>query len=67
MINARQIVIKSEEKSDVILEMENRFRPVGLGSSEIIYMHLYPNRWDFVNHNREYRQVVIYSRCTTES
>jgi hypothetical protein len=28
--------VKSDEKSDVILEMEDRFRTTGIGSSEII-------------------------------
>jgi hypothetical protein len=38
---------KSDEKSDSILEMENRFRSVGMGASEIGYIDLYPNRWVF--------------------
>ncbi len=24
---------------------------VGIGESEIVYMDLYPNQWDLVNHN----------------
>jgi hypothetical protein len=35
---------ESDEKPDSILYMENRFRPVGIGESEIDYMHVYPNR-----------------------
>ena len=34
---------KSDEKSDSILEMENRLRSVGMGASEIVYIDLYPN------------------------
>jgi hypothetical protein len=50
---------KSDEKSDSTLEMENRFRAAGIGASEYVYMHLYLNRWDLVNHNRESMQPVI--------
>jgi hypothetical protein len=32
---------KSDEKSDSILEMENRFRSGGIGKSKMIYGHLY--------------------------
>jgi len=39
------------DKSDVILKMDNRYRSIGIGSSKMIYMHLYPNRWDLVNNN----------------
>jgi len=39
----------SDEKSDSIPIKENRFRSFGIGESEIVYMHLYPNRWDLVN------------------
>ena len=35
IINAQQLVIKSVEKSDVILKMEYCFRSVGIGESEI--------------------------------
>jgi len=50
---------KSDEKSDSILGMENCFRSAGIGESEIVYEITYPIRWDFVNHNRGIRQVVI--------
>ena len=36
-------------KEDSILKMDNRFGSVGMGSSEIIYRFLYPNRWGLVN------------------
>jgi hypothetical protein len=38
---------KSAQKEDSILKMEKHFGSVGIGSSEIIYMHLYPNQWAF--------------------
>jgi hypothetical protein len=38
---------KSGQKEDSILKMENRFGSGGIESSEIIYMHLYPNRRAF--------------------
>ncbi len=44
-------VQKSDEKSVSILEMKNRFRLAGMGKSGIVYMYLYPNLWDLVNHN----------------
>mgnify|MGYP000557045138 CR=1 FL=1 len=50
---------KSDVKSDSIMLMENRFGSVGKGESEIIYMHLYPSRWDLVNHYPGFWQVVI--------
>jgi hypothetical protein len=42
-------VQKPDEKSDSILEMENHFRSVGMGGSEIVYIDLYPNKWVLVN------------------
>ena len=30
-------------------KIENRFRSGGIGNSEIVNTHLYPNRWDLVN------------------
>jgi hypothetical protein len=45
-------VIKPDEKSNEILEIENRFRSAGTEDSEIVYMCLYPNRWVFVNRMR---------------
>jgi len=48
---------ESEEKPSSVLYMENRFRPAGIGESEIVYMYLYPNRWGFVN------QFEHYSNC----
>jgi len=50
---------ESDWESRSILQMEDRFKSGGIGESEKVYMRLYPNRWDLVNHNREYRQVVI--------
>jgi hypothetical protein len=47
-----QIIPRSAKirwESDLILQIENRFRPFGLGDSEVVYMDLYPNRWDLVN------------------
>jgi hypothetical protein len=32
------------------IRLENRFRSGGIGELEIVYMHLYPNRMDLVNH-----------------
>ena len=51
---------KSDRDSDPIMQMENHFRSSGIGKSKKIYLHLYPFRWDLVNHNRDYRQLVIY-------
>ena len=45
---------KSDEKSDSILEMENRFRSDGIGESEMVYVYLYPNQWDLVNQIEDY-------------
>ena len=36
---------KSGEKEDSFLKMDTRSGSVGLGSSEIINMNLYQNRW----------------------
>ncbi len=36
---------ESDEKPGSIQYMENRFRSAGIGESEIVYMHVYPNRW----------------------
>ncbi len=44
---------ESDEKPGSVLYIENRFRSAGIGDSEIVYMHLYPNRWALVKHNRE--------------
>jgi hypothetical protein len=41
----------------MILEMENRLRSGGIGSSEIIYMHLYPNRWSLVKYKRKFQST----------
>ena len=41
------------------MKMDNRFRSGGIGELEIVSMDLYPNRWDFVKHNRGFRRVVI--------
>jgi hypothetical protein len=41
--------VKAGQKEDSIKKMEKRFGPFGIGSSEIIYMDLYPNRWALVN------------------
>jgi len=37
----------SGRKEQSILEIENRFRSVGIGESGIAQMYLYPNRWAF--------------------
>jgi len=50
---------KPDEKQDSTQQIENRFRSGGIGESEIVYTHLYPNRWYLVNHNREYWRVLI--------
>jgi hypothetical protein len=42
------------------MKMDNRFRSGGIGELEIVSMDLYPNRWDFVKHNRGFRRVVIH-------
>ena len=42
-------IAKSDEKSDSILEMSNRFRAAGIEELEIIYINLYPNRCGLVN------------------
>ena len=44
-------VLSSDEKSVEVEESENRFRSIGIGSSEIIYVNVYPNRRDLVNQN----------------
>jgi hypothetical protein len=44
--------LKSGQEKDSILKKDNRFGSVGIGSSEIIYVHLYPNRWALVNNIR---------------
>ena len=36
-----------------ILEMEHRFRSNGIGKSETVYTHLYPNQWGLVNQNED--------------
>ena len=41
------------------MKMDNRFRSGGIGELEIVSMDFYPNRWDFVKHNRGFRRVVI--------
>ena len=43
------VLKKPDGKSDPNLEVENRFRSIGIGESIMFYMHLYPNRWDLVN------------------
>ncbi len=44
-------VLSSDEKSDELEETENRFRSIGIGSSEIIYVNVYSNRRHLVNQN----------------
>jgi len=44
----------SGQKEDSILKMDNRFRSVGIGNSEIIYMHLYPSYWAFSIKNEDF-------------
>jgi hypothetical protein len=39
----------SGEQQDLIQKIENCFRSVGIGESDIAYMFLYPNRWVLVN------------------
>jgi hypothetical protein len=51
---------KSNQESDSIQLMENRFRSVGIGKSKQSSMNLYPFRWDLVKHKRNNRQMVIY-------
>jgi hypothetical protein len=46
-------VQKSEEKSDSIWEMKNRFRSGGIFSPEIIYKYQYPNRGVFSIKNED--------------
>ncbi len=50
---------ESDEKPGSILYMENRFRSAGIEESEIVYMHVYPNRWVLVKHNLKYGRLVI--------
>jgi len=40
---------ESDEKPVSILYLENRFRSAGIGESEIVFIHLYPNQWALVN------------------
>ena len=43
---------ESDEKPGSVLYIENRFKSVGIGESEIV-IHLYTNRWALVKQNRE--------------
>jgi hypothetical protein len=44
-------VSSSDEKSDGVQKTKNRFRSIGICSSEIIYVNVYPNRRYLVNQN----------------
>jgi hypothetical protein len=51
---------KPDEKSDSILEMDNRFRSGGIGKLIMFYALLYQNRWILVKLKQKNRQIVIY-------
>jgi hypothetical protein len=46
---------KSDEKSDSILEIKNRFRSDGIGKSKLIYLYAFiPKLIGLVNHNQAF-------------
>jgi hypothetical protein len=45
--------LKNQVKPHSIPKLENRFRSGGIGKSETVNIHLYPNRWVLVNQIEE--------------
>jgi hypothetical protein len=41
--------VVSDEQQESIQRIQNRFRSGEIGDSEIVYVHLYTNRWGLVN------------------